>query len=107
LSRNAFHMLDRTKIDHVADALLAVAADDALSPVAPIGLAETIDIPCALLDAVLADARCQQDRARGESALAAPSGTVQARAGDGRVAIWRAQNQGIAALLDLAQEGIR
>jgi hypothetical protein len=60
------------------------------------------EIPVHLLESALTDARCQRDRARGENGLLATPGTADARVGDVGEALWRAQNLGLAQLLDWA-----
>lgn len=60
-------------------------------------------VPAQLLESVLADARCQRDRERGEAALLAAPGTPLGRAGDARASIWAARNAGLVALLDWAE----
>ncbi|HSU37660.1 MAG TPA: hypothetical protein VLJ88_18560, partial [Propionibacteriaceae bacterium] len=59
-------------------------------------------VPTHLLGSVLADARCQIARARGERALLAAPGSPEARVGDVGEAIWRGLNPGLAGLLDWA-----
>jgi hypothetical protein len=59
-------------------------------------------VPASLLECAIYDTRCQRDRECGEDALFAPAGSVLARVGDARVAIWAARNPGLAALLEWA-----
>ncbi|HST84629.1 MAG TPA: hypothetical protein VLL08_23020 [Kineosporiaceae bacterium] len=61
-----------------------------------------VEIPAWVLDAVLADLRCDLDRARTEHAIAAPPGSSEAQLGDALEETWRAMRPGASALLDWA-----
>ena len=68
--------------------------------VSPPSIDGLVRVPAHLLESVLADIRCQRERERGESALLAAPGSPHALVGDTREAAWRAQNSGLAGLLD-------
>jgi len=118
-SMAAFRMMDRCAVDLVSDGLLA---DEILCPPEPADLAAAGEaiigeaesrvaaglmtaIPAQLLDAVLADARSQRERARGEYALLAEPGFPVSEIADRAETQWRAMNPGLSQLLDQCTPG--
>jgi hypothetical protein len=111
-STAAVRMLNRCAVGLVADGLLA---DEIVCPPEPPELAAAGEliiseaasaaspgpvIPAQLLDAVLADARCQLERARGEYALLAEPGFPASEIAAHAEQQWRAMNPGLSRLLD-------
>jgi len=61
-----------------------------------------VEIPAWIVDATVADLRCDLDRVRTEHGIAVPPGSSAAQLSDQLEETWRAMHPGASALLDWA-----